>query len=428
MILTLNDCIMLSSHEGIALLERTTELFHSFHVQKSSAPGAHILPLTNILRKQFPHYPPNIYASAIEVVLARMKAEPYGAWTAHGLFTRHSVEQATNPFVARHHATAFAHCHHVLEICTGAGFDSVELARVCTHVTSIEADPATAYMARHNFAVQGISNITVLEGLAEHILPTLDYTQFDGLWSDPARRTAEGKRIFDTSQYQPPLPIIMRIPVKGVHGIKISPAVTMTDQQCISEHRRYTRAWTAVHDECREQVLWSSEDRQDLDGMIVLHDTDRAQTTLFEPPTTAIPVQIALPPADSPFILIEPHSALIRSGRLADWYASSALHLFDKHIAYGWHSLPDQCSLPAMLYSAFAVHTAFPYHKKTLQGHLDRLQWNTRTEIKKRGFPEEPEILRKQLRLMPPSVSSDFGTIILTRIGNTHWCFLAQRC
>ena len=74
----------------------------------------------------------------------------FGEWAEEGFFTRQSLEQATTPTVANHHAEKFRTCHHVLEICTGAGFDTATLAKYAKCVSTIEANERLAAMARHN--------------------------------------------------------------------------------------------------------------------------------------------------------------------------------------------------------------------------------------------------------------------------------------
>ena len=54
---------------------------------------------------------------------------------------------------------------HVLETCTGAGFTTIALARVASHVTTVEIDPHHQAQAKANVARAGLSErVTFVEG------------------------------------------------------------------------------------------------------------------------------------------------------------------------------------------------------------------------------------------------------------------------
>ncbi len=413
-----------STEQGLEWCRTATRLFSEERIEDH---------MTNMasLRRLIPHQSPEVYSALTEIALARHKARSMGNWTQDGLFTRQSIEQATSPEIAMHHASFFSSCHHVMEICTGAGFDTAALARTARQVTSIEANPALAEMARHNLALQGIKNVEILDGTAENILSHINCSIFDGLWSDPSRRTEYGTRIHNPEDYRPPLPFLMTLPIQGIKGIKISPAASLDNTTLHVSTPPWTRLWTATEQECREQVLWSLPETLSLqDGTISLHRVTHPFPLLFVPPQsfpTAITPNASLPTHLDALYLVEPHPALIRSGYLTTWYQQYGISLLDEHIAYGWYHEDDALFLPQELHTRFAVVAMFPYNQKKLQHAITERAWNTRTEIKKRGFPEEPEVLRKRLRFASPQTSPYYGTIILTRIGNTHWCFLCSR-
>ena len=177
-----------ASGDGAALLEQASALAERL--------AGDTLRMVAALRAAFPEQPPDIVARAVETALARRKAPAYGEWAGRGLFTRRSVEQATAPEIARHRAARFAGCRTVVEICTGAGFDTAALAAVAGRVVSIEADEELAAFARHNLAVQGIANVEVIAGRAEDVAAALDMASVDGVWADPSRRTDNDRRAY----------------------------------------------------------------------------------------------------------------------------------------------------------------------------------------------------------------------------------------
>jgi hypothetical protein len=77
----------------------------------------------------------------------------------------------------------------VLETCTGAGFTTIALARVATHVTTVEVAPAHQSQARYNVGLAGLSSqVTFIAGdvLDEQILarlPRVDASFMDPDWA-----------------------------------------------------------------------------------------------------------------------------------------------------------------------------------------------------------------------------------------------------
>lgn len=389
--------------DGAELLVRTATLLAQYNNDT--------LRVITRLRTEFPDLPPHIYAKTVECSLARLKARQYGHWTEHGFFTRQSVEQATSPAIARHHAARFSGCQCVLEICTGAGFDTAALAARAQRVISIEADPELAAMARHNLAVQNIHNVEVLCGRAEEVIPTLDISSVDGLWADPSRRM-EGQRADDPELYTPPLSFVLGLVGKRRGGIKIAPAATVTVDSAVAHE------WIGYGNECREQILWIKAPV--VQNTVSLID----QQAVFFPvaDTTREDIVSARAPEElAGLYLVEPHNALVRSGVLQSLYAEDCIELIDSHIAYGLSNVQPS---PSPFYTRFHILEAFPWNEKLLKSRLREREWGNGTEIKKRGFPQLPEQVRAKLKL--PS-KGKAGVVILTRVGKGHLAILAER-
>lgn len=396
---------------------------------------------------------PEIASEAFEITLCRKKALYFGEWTEQGLFTRQALEQSTAPAIAKHHAERFRGCRHVLEICTGAGFDTAALARNAGRVTTIEADERLAAMARHNMALQGITNVEVLCGLAEEVVSRLRVSDFDGLWSDPSRRTVSGERIALPDNYTPALQWLQKLEIRGLRGIKIAPAVNCEAQHLqpfgegLAKDMRWKREWIGFGNECREQVLWwwwddfsyalsdsSSADAHvhfrdgtatllDNHGLLAQwHKADRLHSRAILP---AQDIVHSLWNKDETILkaayILEPHPALIRTGYLADFADEYGFEMFDGRIAY-MLSLHEPLKSP--WYESFQIEEAFPFHYALLKERLQARMWGNRLEIKKRGFPETPEEIRKKLKLR---LSPEQGVLFCTRKGQRHWAILAKR-
>ena len=119
--------------------------------------------------------------------------------------------------------------------------------------------------------------------------------------------------------------------------------------------------------------------------------------------------------------LVEPHPALIRSGYLGEYYRENSLQVFDRSIAYG---VSVQAPEVSEFLTAFSVLESMPFNTKHLQQRLNELNWNKETEIKKRGFPELPDEVRKRLKF---AQADERGVIFLTQAQGKKMVILAER-
>lgn len=80
------------------------------------------------------------------------------------------------------------HARRVLEVGTLGGYSAIWMARALPpdgSLVTIEADPAHAAFARRHFAKAGLEHvITIREGRALDVLPSLDGEQFDAIFLD----------------------------------------------------------------------------------------------------------------------------------------------------------------------------------------------------------------------------------------------------
>ncbi|MBN8549032.1 MAG: methyltransferase domain-containing protein [Deltaproteobacteria bacterium] len=394
-----------STSAGIQLLERATAI----------AEEAAYDPAATALRanKKLSDAAPELTRRAVEIVFTRRQAAFLGSWTAQGLFTRESIEQASHPTVAAHHAKKFSGCRHLLEVGCGIGSDTAAFARVCTRVTSFEKQENIAVMARHNLAAQGIKNVEVIHADATVALSSFDMAAFDALWSDPARRDGGGNRVYNPNDWSPSLDFVLNLPCSGPRGIKISPGSNLTLSPGV------VREWIGLESECVEQTLWRGT--AVLDGTVFLADAAYE----WIPPATSPEAEVFPIENAAGHWFVEPHAALIRSSHLSAFYHSQNFKLLDTHIAYG---VSNTAPPTHPLYRAFKILEVFPYSLSTLNERLQQRRWNTRTEIKKRGFSETTDELRLKLKLLPPKdPASSFGVIFVTRIGAAHFVILAER-
>lgn len=103
--------------------------------------------------------------------------------------TDHTFKLGIHHLFTAHIAERFR-CREVLETCTGAGFTTIPLARVASHVTTVEINLSNQAQARRNIGKSGLSdNVTFISGdiLDENLLgalPPVDAAFLDPDWAD----------------------------------------------------------------------------------------------------------------------------------------------------------------------------------------------------------------------------------------------------
>ena len=114
------------------------------------------------------------------------------------VFTRESLEQASDPDVSRWRAARFVGSE-VIDLCCGVGGDAIALARVGARVTAVDLDPARLILLAHNAACADVEVVAVAgEALAVPI-PSGALVH-----ADPARRRS-GRRIRRLTDHVPPV-------------------------------------------------------------------------------------------------------------------------------------------------------------------------------------------------------------------------------
>ena len=309
-------------------------------------------------------------------------------------FTRSALEQASAESVSRHRARRFAAraCRHVLDLCCGIGGDALALAESAA-VTGVDLDPTRLLMAQANLQAYGLTNFTPLQADVLHLSPAeFAHAGVDAIFIDPARRDANGRRIFNPEQYSPPLSELLRwqkiIPNCCA---KIGPGADITTLPPTCEIE-----FISVNGELREGVLWFGG----------LRTGARTSATLLPQGITISGENPHVGCGDISAYLYEPDPALLRAGLVELCAAQIGAHKIDARISY----LSSADLTPTPLATAYEILEHFPYDEKRLKKRLKEMQAG-HLELKKRGLPVDPAALHKKLR--PAGKNS--ATVFLTR-------------
>jgi len=349
------------------------------------------------LRAAFPELLPSRIAVAMEQLELHSRGMEKCAFPHDSLYSRQGLEMASSLLTARVHAKLLPSGGRLMDCCAGIGSDAVRLAEAAETVC-IEADEVTARICRHNL-LQCNSHAMLLRGKLEHWLPLLKLSAFDAVYADPSRRDTI-RRYISAEDYSPPLSLFA-----ALHDlpllIKIAPAAKIDDRQ-------WGRAWVAAGRECKEQLLHRG---LDLAALCVIH----AESGTYWIPGTCEARRVS-----DPNWLIEPHPAVVCSGMTASYLREHGAEAIDPMIAYG---LADERPVNAPLHQNFRLLRIEAFNRKRLRRSVLELDFGPGTEIKKRGFPETPEQVRRQLHFR----GERNGVILLTRKGDGHVMIFAER-
>lgn len=219
--------------------------------------ATHLNDDTNRLLLSARRYPDVDIPAAVEQIEARrrlrLKLPEWYANPALIMGGRVPAEQCSSELTARYKQRLVVG-ETLTDLTGGMGVDLYYMSRAVTTAYYVERQPALCAAARHNFAALGANNITVTEGDGLSLLATLPAV--DTLYLDPARRAADGGRVYDLADCEPD--VVLHRPELLSHCrrlvVKISP---MADVQRVLRSMPGTTQVhiLAVHGECKEVLL-----------------------------------------------------------------------------------------------------------------------------------------------------------------------------
>jgi SAM-dependent methyltransferase len=351
---------------------------------------------------------PDLVSAVVTQARLRVKAEPkFAEFASRMLFTRAGLEQATRLPIAARHAARFrdAGFTRVADLGCGIGGDALGLAGLGLRVDAVDADEVTAAIAAYNLAPFGDA-VTVQHATAE----ASDLSLVDGVWLDPARRTAGHS---DTSRtrpedWSPSLDWVFELAGRMPVGVKLGPGL---DRDMIPHD--VEAQWVSADGSTIELVLWS--------GALAREGVRRA--ALVVRGDTAHELTAEADAADAPVreigaFLHEPDGAVIRARLIGEVARALEAGMLDPRIAY----LTGDAPLTSPFVQSFRVREVMPMKTATINSSLRANDIGT-LEIKKRGVDVDPAKFRRTLRL----TGSASATLILVRMDTRRLAILADR-
>lgn len=381
---------------GMALLDRTPAV----------SDGGEIVRAVSRLRAE--GHDPQLVAAVLTQAKLRQKARAkFGDFAGRMLFTEAGLEQATRLQVAAQHAGRFAAAGltRVADLGCGIGGDAMAMAALDLDVTAIDRDEVTAAVATHNLSPWDNARVELGDAAA------FDLSRVDGVWMDPARRTAghaNTKRLADPDDWSPSLDTVFAAATTTPTGVKLGPGV---DRDLIPDTAE--AQWVSVDREVVELALWF--------GPLARPGVRRAATVIGPHGVAEL-----TGPADAPDVevgplgdyLLEPDGAVIRARLIGDLARSVDGRMLSDGIAY----VTSDQAVATPFAQTFRVIDTMPLDVKRLAARLAADDIGT-VEIKKRGVDVDPAQFRKRLRLR----GRGSVTLVLTRLEGRHTAVLCER-
>jgi len=365
-----------------------------------------VLSSVSALRKA--GHSPALVAAVLSQSKLRAKARgKFGPFASRMLFTEAGLEQATRLQVAALHAGRFqaAGLTDIADLGSGIGGDAMAIAALDLAVTAVELDEVTAAIAAYNLTP--FENATVLNA----DVTAVDTSAFDGLYLDPARRTAghsNTSRITDPADYSPTLDFAFTLAAAKPTGIKLGPGI---DRDLIPAEAE--AQWVSVDRDVVELGLWF--------GAVARPGIRRSALVIGAHGMAELSAEADSEDAEAGTLgeyLYEPDGAVIRARLIGDLARRLDARMLSSGIAY----LTADTLVETPFATAFRVTDVLPYDERTLRKELARRGIGS-LEIKKRGVDVDPAALRRKLQLKGRASA----TLFVTRVAGRHSALLAER-
>ncbi|WP_370588571.1 methyltransferase domain-containing protein [Pseudonocardia sp. C8] len=377
----------LAGPEGTALLERLAGADRS---------GAAALRLGTALRRE---HDAELVADAMALAELRDRAVAKFTRAREMWFTRDGLEQASSEVIARHRAARYAGRTRLTDLCCGIGGDLLALAPG-HDVTAVDLDPVHLWMAARNAAVHGGRVRTVRADVRD-----ADLSGVDGVFVDPARRTAGGR--MRTGDSEPPLGWCLELAGRaGAVGIKAAPGIG---------HDTVPGDWEieflALGRDLKEAVAWSPALATARTRATVLDAGGTAQELAGTPDPDGGDTGIPLTAPGR--WLLDPNPAVTRAGLVSELARRTGTTRIDPHIAF---LTGDEEPPPTPFARVLRVLDSRPWDQKRLPRLLRELDVGA-VDVRRRGLAGDVDALARKLR----GRGSRRATVVMTRVDDRPW-------
>lgn len=314
-----------------------------------------------------------------------------------------ALEQCSSESAALYKASLLE-CGSVADLDSGLGVDDWAFALKSreVHYNELNADLAAA--AQRNFDLLGLENIICSNLDASQALRQLG--QVDLIYMDPARRSADGRKVFLLEDCSPN--VIALLPEIWEHCstlmLKVSP---MADITMLSSRLRGLCEIhvVALDGECKELLCIV---RKDYEGpyLITAVELLNAETTSFDPAeNTPAPLCGDIKKGN---LLLEPKASILKTGQFGTICSRWSLSQLDTSTHLFLDKTGDS-NAPDAFFKRFRVVEILPFGKAAFRTAGERYP---NSDVTARNIPMSSEELKKRMGISGSGEYHIFGTCI----------------
>ena len=320
-------------------------------------------------------------------------------------FTRKGLEQATDQWVAACKASRFPAEGSLADLCCGVGGDLLALAQR-SQAVGVERDPIVAILAEANLQALGLNGKVVVGDAAQFVA-----TDFAAWHVDPDRRPS-GRRTTHPELHDPPTSLLEgHLARSDRAAFKLAPATDMPDRWAADAELE----WISRDRQCRQLVAWFGPLARNIGRCATILRPDSAEPvrSLAGDASTRAPLASQIGR-----YVFDPDPAVVAAGLVGSLAAEHGLCAWDPAVAY----LTGDSPISDGAMSGFEVTDVLPFDLRRLKRLLaDR--GVGQLEIKKRAVSQEPDAIRRQLRLQ----GSEAAVLLIAPHAGSIKAVLARR-
>lgn len=300
-----------------------------------------------------------------------------------------SGEQSTSWRLAEFHASMIKPGSHVADLTAGLGIDAYAMS-LRADVTAVERDAAVAGALRHNYS--DVPSLKVVEADCRDFVKECIARgeTFDTVFIDPARRDADGARVFALDGCEPDVTAMMPdlLRMAGRVIVKASPMLDIT--HTLGElPQAVTVIALGTPTECKELDIVCSAEESPVTVQAVTLGSDFESDFAFRPADEAAAVATYAVPQAGDYVY-DPYPAVMKSGAMrliGQRYGMDKLAP-NSHL---WTSHEAAADFPG---HRFKVEEVLPYASKHIKRYASRYP---RVSLTTRNFDVAAPALKRKL-------------------------------
>ena len=326
------------------------------------------------------------------------------------------LEQATSEPVARHKAARFAGIGTVVDLCCGAGGDSIQIARQVERVIGVDSSLVRLVCLRANAEAYDVAaGVRAVAADIERWVPRADACHID-----PPRRDNAGRRQLKAKDWDPWIARVRHLAGECRQvGAKFSPAVQPAQLDWAEEVEFISENGTL-----KQATAWTGQLARWRRSATVIRSTaglTKAVEVLASDEPAGTPREIR--PLEAGLVLHEPDAAVVRAGLLGNLALRLGAGLVDSHLP-----LLAGVGEPAETWLArrYEVLEVAGWSSKKVKQLIRQRGWRV-TEVKTRAFACQPEEILAGLRSLKPDPAAPPVVLWAVRLGSKPMCILTRR-